>query len=655
MKRILNTIILLALALAGQAQSSDRQEPGKSAQDPCVVDEVKISSWRLSPVTGAVIPAQLDTAFLNFYRTDCEDSFAPSYNYLGNFGSPGESRTYFERNSTPDFLFGKTTERFFTSPDKKRFYNTQIPFTQLSYLTGGSKANAEERLIVNFGGNVNRRVGLGASCDYIYARGFYNYAGVKDLNWTAYSYYLGERYQIQGYVGGTSYTQQENGGISDVDYILKPENVNSNLSDPKNIPTHLENAWSRLKQHEVFISQRYSLGFDRTYMVSEDDSTEYKQFVPVTSFVHTFHYRTNKHNFEIASGGIVDKTFFENTYLDASTTNDSTSYQSISNTLALTLNEGFNRYAKFGLAAFATMENRKYTNLQDSTNLAYIPRAFKTNVLWVGGELSKTQGSILTYNASARFALSGYNLGDLEVQGRLQTRIPLFGDSVVVAADGYFRNTEPAYHLTRYVSNHFMWQNSFDKERRVRIRGHLHIPQSRTTLSAGVENVSNLLYFDDASLPAQHGGNIQVFQAMLQQNFKLGVLNWDNTVVYQKSSNEAVLPLPDLSVYSQLYLKFRIARVLYTQLGVDGYYFTSYYAPTYQPATMMFHTQSESKVGNYPLLNAYANMKLKQTRFFVMFYHANKGLLGSNDYFLSPYYPMNPRVFKIGVSIEFSK
>ena len=116
-----------------------------------------------------------------------------------------------------------------------------------------------------------------------------------------------------------------------------------------------------------------------------------------------------------------------------------------------------------------------------------------------------------------------------------------------------------------------------------------------------------------------------------------------------------MLPLPDLSAYSQLYLKFRIARVLQTQLGIDGYYFTRFYSPTYQPATQVFHTQDICKVGGYPLLNAYANMKLKQTRFFVMMYHVNKGLFGSNDYFLSPYYPLNPRVFKLGVSVEFSK
>lgn len=655
MKRIFNIIFLsmFILVLKGQTQNN-QAAPTTPAEDPCIQHEEKTTSWRLTPELGQMYPARLDTAFLDFYRTDIEDSFATSYNYLGNFGSPGESRVYFDRETNPDFLFMKAYQRFNVSPEKMRYFNTQIPFTQVAYLTGGSKPNAEDRFKATFGGNINRRIGLGAAIDYIYARGYYNFTGVKSLDWQLYSYYMGDRYQVQAYANFGNFSNQENGGITDINYILKPENVNANLSDPKNIPTNLENAWNRVKQKDFYITQRYNLGFDRTYMVSENDSTEFTEFVPVTSFIHTLHYSTNSRQFIIEQGGILQKDFFQNNYLDTIQTNDSIKYHSLKNTLGIALNEGFHKYAKFGLAAYMTLENRKYTNMQDTSRMDFIARNYSTNVLWVGGELSKQHGSILTYYANAKFGLAGYNLGDIDVTGRIQTRIPLFGDSVIVRANGFFKNTEPSYYFKNYVSNHFAWSNSFNKERRVRVMGELYIPFSRTDLKAGVENVTNLLYFNNEGLPAQHGSNIQVFQASLQQNFKLGILHWNNSLVYQKSSNESVLPLPDLSIYTQMYLNFRIARVLQTQIGFDGYYFTKYYAPMYQPATQMFHTQNISQVGNYPLMNVFANLKLKQARFFVMMYHVNKGLFGSNDYFLAPYYPTNPRVFKFGVSIDFS-
>jgi hypothetical protein len=89
------------------------------------------------------------------------------------------------------------------------------------------------------------------------------------------------------------------------------------------------------------------------------------------------------------------------------------------------------------------------------------------------------------------------------------------------------------------------------------------------------------------------------------------------------------------------------------QFGVDCDYYTKYYAPLYQPATMSFANQQEIKVGNYPFINVYANMKLKKARFFVMFSHVNQGLTGEN-YFSLPHYPLNPRRFQMGVSIDFA-
>ena len=42
--------------------------------------------------------------------------------------------------------------------------------------------------------------------------------------------------------------------------------------------------------------------------------------------------------------------------------------------------------------------------------------------------------------------------------------------------------------------------------------------------------------------------------ATLSQNFRLGIFHLDNEVTWQKSSEQAILPLPDLSLYHNLYL-----------------------------------------------------------------------------------------------------
>ena len=101
-----------------------------------------------------------------------------------------------------------------------------------------------------------------------------------------------------------------------------------------------------------------------------------------------------------------------------------------------------------------------------------------------------------------------------------------------------------------------------------------------------------------------------------------------------------------------MYFKFRIA-TLKVQLGVDCDYYTKYYAPKYQPATASFANQTKEKFGNFPFMNVYANLKLSKVRFYVMMSHVNQGLFTKN-YFSMADYPLNPRRFQLGLSIDFA-
>ena len=223
-----------------------------------------------------------------------------------------------------------------------------------------------------------------------------------------------------------------------------------------------------------------------------------------------------------------------------------------------------------------------------------------------------------------------------------------------VKAYGHFSNTSAPYLMNNYISNHFAWKNDFGKIRRLRLGGILDLPHTGTNINVGVENVQNHIYFNADGLPTQAGGSVQVFSIHAQQNLHWRALHWDNTIIYQTSTDEAVIPLPKLAIYSNLYLFFRVAKVLKVQLGVDCDYYTKYKAPAYQPATMAFCNQREIDCGNYPLMTAYVNMKLSRARFFVLFSHVNQGLIGDNNYFSMPHYPLNPRRFQMGVIVDFA-
>lgn len=184
----------------------------------------------------------------------------------------------------------------------------------------------------------------------------------------------------------------------------------------------------------------------------------------------------------------------------------------------------------------------------------------------------------------------------------------------------------------------------------------IDLESTRTQLSGGIESIQNFVYFNSRSYPEQYSRNLQVISLRLKQDVKYRAFGWENEAAYQLSSNKDVLPLPALSVYSNMYLVFKLAKVLTVQIGANVYYNTAYYAPYYEPASQQFRLQDEEnrvKVGNYPLINAYVNFHLKQARFFVMGYNLSQKFVSPN-YFSLAHYPLDPMVLKMGIAVTFN-
>lgn len=669
MKRIISILVFICSFVAIYAQNEISQ-PQSSVIGSSSKENTKIvvpSAWTIIEPLGLREESTIDTLLYNYYLKSVPSAVSPAYATTGNLGAQGMNMLYFERKPMSDFFFKDALSAWLPNESTIKFYNTPQPMTLLSYNTGGGKQTTQDRLQGTFSGNINKRAQVGAMVDYLYSKGSYNYQATKDLTWGVSGSYLGDRYEFQGYFYHYNMLNKENGGIVNDLYITDPAEVQggSTKVDTKTIPTNLSTAHSRVKGTSLTLNNRYKVGFwDEE---KEGDSVVSRTYIPVTSFVWTLNYKDNKHMFRSTANG-ENKAFFENTYLNNSETIDWTSYWSLSNTVGISLLEGFHKYAKAGLSAFATHQIRRYNLVTDTLDrsilvpdgLSPLPNGLKNvptgkteNLFWIGGQLTKQQGSLLTYNATAKFGVIGPVAGDVDITGDITTRFKLFGDTVSITGYGWFKNEESPFLMKQFVSNHFIWNNDFSKVRNYRAGGKLTIPHTRTIVNVGVENVENHIYFNEKCLPTQHDGNVQVFSASLQQNFKVGILNWDNKLTYQTSSNQQVIPLPRLSIYSNLYLLFKVAKVLDVQLGLDCDYYTKYKSVAYQPATMSFYNQNEVEVGNYPFMNAYINMKLSKARFYVMMSHVNQGWF-DNNYFSMPHYPLNPRKFQLGVSIDLA-
>lgn len=669
MNRFISVIlILLALALSAFSQTNRKSSSNASENKTYKPGNAWTLSWPLGTHQESTIDTLLYGMQREFIPALCSDAWAST----GTFAAEGIDMIYFNRPQRSQFIFEDAIEHWIPTFRKEKFYNVYIPMTLLSYDFGGNRDNHNDRLKGVFAGNVNRKIGVGANLDYLYSKGAYANQAAKNLIYGMQGYYSGDRYEMQAFLEHYNSVNQENGGITDDLYILDPAELQGGVDkiEPKSIPTNLTRAKNRVVGAEFYMNHAYKLGFWRD-ITQPNDTIEREEFVPVTKFLYSFDYRYGHHTFTNTNASDETK-FWENTYFNLSRTSDQTWYRSFTNVLGVEMIEGFQSWAKFGLSAYASYEIDKFrmeTVVPDTPDnsetaadgLTPLPAGVTNslehtrNRLWIGGRIEKTRGSLLRYAANVKFGLMGDAAGELDVDGNIQTRFKLGKDTVIIAAEGFFRNTSPSYLLQKYISNHFIWENDFGKTRSFRVGGRLHIPWTKTDISAGVENVQNYIFFNSSSMPQQYGGSVQLFSMALEQKLRFGIWNWNNTLTYQVTSNSDVIPLPAFALYSNMFIEFEAFKVLRMQIGIDCDYYTKYKGLSYQPATMQFHVQGADPVdvGNFLFANAYINAKIKKTRFFIVWSHFNQGLFTSN-YFSMPHYPVDPRQLRFGLSIDFA-
>ena len=396
-----------------------------------------------------------------------------------------------------------------------------------------------------------------------------------------------------------------------------------------------------------------------------------KEFVPVTSFIHTIQFDNYRRIYQAYN---TPSNYYANNYnvqeyLSGDSIYDKTRYYSLKNTFALSLLEGFNKWAKAGLKAFITSDLRHFT-LPNTTGID----SYNEHNLSIGAQLSKTQGKLLHYDAIAETWLTGSDAGQMKLDVNADINFKLFGDTLTLSANGFLYRLNPTFYYRHFHSRHAWWDNNnLSKIIHSRIQGILNYQKTRTTLRVEIDEIKNYTYFassyntvndnrvNHAIIVKQNNGLIHLLTASISQDFTFGPINWENMITYQNSSNKTVLPVPALNIYSNLYLRFKIAHVLRCDFGADVRYFTKYYAPDYVPILGQYAIQTNTdtngsdnriEIGNYPVANVYANFHLKHTRFFIMLSHFNAGT-GRKNYFFTPHYPLNQSILRFGLSWNF--
>lgn len=685
--------------------------------------------WRINNRFGDIKPATYDTIPHGFQNENQTEGINAHYNFTGNLGAPRISRYFTEQGANMQnhpFIFTLPYDFFLKSTQDLLFTNTKSPFTNLTYHSCGNKQNGEDRIKALFSVNAGKKLGLGFKADYLYGRGYYQAQSTAHFDGTLYASYRDEKYQMHTYFQHTYLKNRENGGIESDDYVKRPETFPTRYGTA-DMPINLDRAWNKIGGNLFYLTHRYSLGFhryrdakghivpapkpvaknptpqDSTLLAadtlthspqpripgqastsqdlakSQPDSLKItREFVPVSSFIHTLRIDDNTRKFMVnQANGINDAGYFNNFFLPYARPTDFTDFTferthhiGVENTFAMELHEGMNRWMKMGLRLYGKHEFHQFGfRLPNITDLTERTR-FNENYITLGGQLLSQQNKFIRYDVLGEVRTTGTDWGEFNAEANLQLNIPLKRDSLHLDVNAFVRNERPSFYYRHYIGRNAYWHNSdLHKMLHSRVQGELRYKDTRLRVS--LENVQNYLYFQEKLTPftgtdnitsyhhsvsvAQANKNLQLLEVSLMHHLHLGIFNWQNELTYQATTNSDILPVPTFNAYSNVYLLFRIAKVLRTELGVDVRYFTRYKAPTYSPIIGQYAAQDGDyaiKLGNYPIVNAYVNFHLKRTRFYVKASHLNY-TSGAGNPFLVPHYPLNRMTIHFGISWNF--
>ena len=601
--------------------------------------------WTLSAdfTTEKTVP--LDTAFSLFNRYRITDRWSDFNAYTGNYGLPLYQINFFDREWQPDrFLYAHYMPFMFT-PANTLFINTHVPFTELKWTNGGARKVAEQTFRIRHSQNVNRFLNFGLIYDIVYNIGQYTYQKAIDKNFLFHGSYNTSPYTAYFSAGLNNHESAENGGL------ISEEDLPN--YDPETVPFRLNNlnsASSTLNNRYLMIVQRYSPGGRRDTVTGQ-----LMKNGPVT-FSHIGILEWNKRRYYDSYPG---SALYDTVMISNSATADSLHQRILLNTLRVDFAAGRTDRFRIGAGAGIRSELRTFGMIMPGDTLTR-PDTTRRNMnsLVLTGKVFNNIGSKFGWSASGDLWFQGYRAGDFMVDGRIYKEFATSRRGLITwDATGTISSYTPSFWYTSWGSNNFAWQFDSKREFRLMAGSSLDWPDLKFFLKFDYAIVDNFIYFGVDAKPAQREGGLSILSLTARKEFVVWKLHLENTVLLQQSTNTDILDLPLVTARSAFFFDhvFRFKSTggeLSFQLGAEAMIHTPYYPLNYMPATGRYFLQADSQIGNYPFVNAFVNLKVKRTRFFIMADHLNSGLTGY-EYFLVPGYPLNIRMIKYGLAWTF--
>ncbi len=637
-KGVIVLMILVLVSGVAQAQTQKTKKEKKKDDYP-----MKVNVWTLGKDLSPVdYKLDEDTALHLFQVYDKNEKQSISTTNLGNMASPYISNVFDDRpiNKWNSIIFFNSLNDFWNVPEKTKYYQVNHPYTWLYYVTA-PKSRKEQIVDFTHTQNVNSKFNWAFNIKLDGSAGRLSHQQTRLVSFAPNISYRGKHFSLYTFYKFNKFQIQENGGIlkDSIDLNNKRFNTKMDKSD---------SYWGY--RHWGLVSE-YSLGTTDFKIIN--DSTRTEIYTPRIAFNYTFDFEKQ---FRSYTDGDMDSTVFDHFYQNVPATYDSIFFRRVTNKFQLKICEGQLMGFSPGIRGAIGIEHETYHNLANYIEKNYSEQ--NQNTFFEAG-IFKNKSRSLYLSGDFKQYLTGAKSGDTELNGKLGYKLFKHNSDTVNAyldASVDFYNLEPTYFEKHYSSNNFKWDNKFSKSKIIRIGAEFGMPQWHFKVSASNYMLTDYIYFNSKAVPMQDNGNITVQTVKITKDFFVWHVRFANRFVWQHSDKNEILNLPDFALYHSTYFEFfLVPKVLLTQIGGEVRYSSEYDAYGYSPATSVFYPlgdKAELKAGNYPIINAFFNMKIKGVLMFFKWEHINDGMI--KDYYAATdCYPITDFHFKFGILWRF--
>lgn len=592
-----------------------------------------------------IITLDRDTTYVDTSLT-IQKEYAVNYLRKDNFGLlpfANEGQTYntldyglVDFNPFPQFGFRAKHFAYMEVEDIK-YYSVATPFTDLFYRSVIQQGQIMDAFItLNTSENLNFAIGykglrsLGRYINQLSSNG--NFRFITSYNTSD------KRYILNLHITTQDFTNQENGGITDLPFFESGEDP---YTSRERLNVYFRDATSILKGNRYF--------FDHTFRLSKNNPNS-------IVLHHQFNYE-NKF-FEFTQPTV--STRFGPSY--TTTINNKTRFNRMYNKLGAAYTHKNLGQFEFYVEDFNYnyYYNRVIISADEEDN---IPNSLNDRINTYGARYTYNKGK-LKGSALISNSITDQSLANIDVSA---------GYKVNDAIEATFRyqnmNKLPNLNFNLYQSNYieYNWFNDFKNEK----INNIEIGAKTKWVDASVQFtvLNDHLYFRNTYVqnaiqeqdidtlivkPFQAATTINYFSVKLAKEFKWWKLGLDNTLLYQQvDQQENILNVPQLVTRNTLYFSDSFfKKALYLQTGFTFQYFTSYYGNDYNPLIGEFYVQDKRKFGDFPLIDFFINAKIRQFRVFLKAEHFNSSFTGY-DFYSAPNYPYRDFTIRFGVIWDF--